>query len=158
MKFISRDVNKGLLIMLVFFLVLFVVFTLYYQNILRDALMQKSEYSAKLNEITANLVSANISDSERRQEIAMIDKAVLEEKYYNLIAYVQGLEQKKSELESENTIMKSEIEYNKIKVDGPVANFRLIQKKNEEIKNLNNKISELCRQMKRYNSSIDACR
>lgn len=157
MRFLAKDVNKSLLVLIAFFLVLFIAFTVYYEVSLKKAVSQKREYDEQASMITAQLIVQKLNRSNSIQEIALMDKAVLEHKYNELAAEKEKLEAEKKELKEEITLLKSEIEYQNVKIDGPVAQFRLIQEKNQLIRQLNEKIGELCAYLRRDNISVDKC-
>ena len=157
MRFLTRDVNKSLLLMITFFLILFIVFTVYYQIELRGAVSEKNKYDEKIGAITAQLILDKINKSNNMNEIAQMDKAVLEYKYNGLAADNQKLEAEKEELEQEITLLNSEIEYQKVKIDGPTEQFRLIQEKNQQIRQLKEKINGICFYLKQKNISFNGC-
>ena len=157
MRFLTRDVNKSLLMMITFFLILFIVFTVYYQTELRSVVSQKNKYDEQIGAITAQLILQKINKSNNINEIAQIDKAVLEYKYNELSADNQKLENEKESLQRQITLLNSEIEYQKVKIDGPVEQFRLIQEKNQQIRQLKEKIDGICLYIKQKNISADGC-
>ena len=157
MKFLTKDVNKSLLVLITFFLVLFIAFTVYYQVSLRSVVKEKNQYDEKLGMITAQLIAQKLNRSNNLKDIALIDKAVLEDKYNELAAQKDELENEKELLNKEITLLKSEIEYQKVKNDGPAAQFRLIQEKNEQIRQLKSKIDALCLQLKQNNITATEC-
>ena len=54
-------------------------------------------------------------------------------------------------------MLKSEIEYNQVRVDGPLAGFRNIQDKNQQIQDLKNEIDVLCAKLKDNNIQSKEC-
>ncbi|MDP3765434.1 MAG: hypothetical protein Q8R04_02895 [Nanoarchaeota archaeon] len=157
MKFLAKDVNKSLLVLIIFFLILFITFTIYYESVLRNTSAEKSQYDKKFGELTSQLVLEKLSKSAKLNEIALIDKTSLEEKYSDLAAQNENLKKEKMELQEEITLLKSELEYHKVKLDGPVAQFRLIQNKNQQISQLKEKIDALCSRLKYNNFSEKEC-
>ena len=143
--------------MIIFFLVLFIGFTVYYEYALRDIINNKIINEEKLSETTARLTSAQVNNSARLKEIALIDRTVLEQKYNELVEQNENLKRERNTLQMEINPLKSEVEYQKAKLDGPAAQFILIQEKNEQIKNLNEKINVLCLMLKNYNISDKEC-
>ena len=87
----------------------------------------------------------------------MIDKAILEDMYANLLSQKENLENENQALRQEITIFESKLEYEKVRSDGPVAQFRLIQNKNEEIRKLNEKINVLCAKLRENYIYIREC-
>lgn len=158
MKIIKKDVNKSLLLLVMFFLVLFISFTVYYQIALRDVVKEKSHYDRDLGMITAQLILERLNKSDNLKELALLDKAVLEYKYNELAAENENLRNEIKSLKGEITLLKSEIEYNNIRIEGPVAQFRAIQDKNQQIRQLQEKIELLCKALKSRNISEPECR
>ena len=158
MKFLTKDVNKSLLVLIAFFLVLFIVFTVYYQIELRNVVIKKNEYDEKIGMVTAQLIAQKLNKSNNLKEIALMDKVVLENKYSELAAQNEELNNEKEALVHEITLLKSEIEYQKASIDGPVAQFRLIQEKNQQISQLKKKIEELCLYFRQKNVSMNECK
>ncbi|MBI2655966.1 hypothetical protein HYX06_06105 [Candidatus Woesearchaeota archaeon] len=156
-KIIQRDVNKSLLVLNMFFLLLFLAFTVYYQIALKNTLKEKDGYSEKIGDITAQAVMQKMNKSDTAKELALIDKVVLENKYSELLAQKEKLEEDKEALKGEITILNSQIEYHQARLEGPVAQFRLIQEKNAEIQKLNEKIGLLCLKIGSYNITAKEC-
>ena len=158
MKFLTKDVNKSLLVMITFFLILFAAFTVYYQTELRGVVSEKNKYDEKIGAITAQLIIQKLNKSDSLKETAMIDKIVLEDKYNELAAKNEQLQSETQSLKKEITVLDSEIEYQKVKIDGPVAQFRLIQEKNQQIKQLKEIIDGICIYLKQKNMSVNGCK
>ena len=157
MRLIQRDVNKSLLVLNMFFLMLFLAFTVYYQIALKNTLKEKDGYDQKIGEVTAQAVMQKLNKSDVAKELALIDKVVLENKYSELLAQREKLEEEKELLKGEITVLKSQIEYYQARVDGPVAQFRLIQDKNAQIQKLSEKIDLLCLKIDSYNITSKEC-
>lgn len=158
MRFLKRDVNTSLIVLIIFFLVLFIGFTIYYETTLRDILHVKSQTEEQLNQMTAELVFDKFNTSDNLKKLALMDKAVLEQKYNELEIQNKQLKDEKSDLQQEITLLNSEIEYQKVKIDGPVEQFRRIQDKNELIRQLKEKIDSICLYLKQNNISVDGCK
>ena len=158
MRFLKRDVNNSLLVLITFFLILFIGFTIYYASVLRKVSGEKDENDRIISQITANMVLEKLNNSEKASQLAMIDKAVLEDKYNQLVAHSEKLEQEKERLELEIIVLNSKLEYNDARVEGPVGQFRMIQSKNEEISMLAKKIEALCNILRQNNMTINQCR
>ena len=77
MRVLRRDVNNSLLMLIAFFLVLFIGFTMYYASVLRKVSGEKDQNDRIISEITANMVLEKLNSSEKSSQLAMIDKAVL---------------------------------------------------------------------------------
>ena len=157
MKLIQRDVNKSLLVLNMFFLLLFLAFTVYYQIALKNTLKEKDGHDQKIGEMTAQAVMQKLNKSDAAKELALIDKVVLEDKYNWLLAQKEKLEEEKGELKGEIITLKSQIEYHQTRLEGPVAQFRAIQEKNSEIQRLNEKIGLLCLKINGYNITLKEC-
>lgn len=166
MKFLKHDINKGLLALVIFFLVIFIVITVYYENNIKSILDNQQQTNQKISEITAGLIleTLNKSDiletlnkSDKLKEIALIDKAVLEEKYSDVLGQYEILKKEKLALTEEVNLLKSELEYQKFKLEGPVEQFRLIQDKNKIIRQLKEKIDATCFLLKYKNVSTNEC-
>lgn len=149
---ITRDINSKLLILIIFFLVLFIVFTVSYQSAISRIVSGKG-----IDDVTMNAILDKLNKSDQSKEAAMIDKVILEDKYNQLLEQKKSLEEEKKDLQDEIVLLKSEIEYNNIKVDGPLANFRNIQEKNQEIQDLKNEIESLCAKLKENNIGMREC-
>lgn len=157
MKLIQKDVNKSLLVLNMFFLLLFLAFTVYYQIALKNTLKEKDGYNQKIGEVTAQAVMQKLNKSDTAKELALIDKVVLENKYNELLAQKEKLEEETEALKGEITVLKSQIEYHQARLEGPVAQFRLVQEKNSEIQKLNEKIGLLCLKISNYNLTSKEC-
>lgn len=158
MKFLKHDIDKRLLVLVSFFIILLIIYTVYYEVTFRNFLSKKEEYDKQSGEITAQVILKKLNQTDKLKEIALIDKALLEERYYNLLVKSENLKKEKEALQEEITILKSQLEYQKVKIDGPVAQFRLIQDKNQQLKQLNDKLEAVCSKLRDYNISAEECR
>ena len=157
MRVLRRDVNNSLLILIAFFLILFIVSTIYYETILRKISGEKDENDKIISEITASMVLGKLNNSEKSSQLAMVDKAVLEDKYNKLVAYSESLEQEMERLGQEIIVLNSRIEYNDARMEGPVGQFRTIQAKNQEIEKLKAIIISLCDVFRKNNMTVNEC-
>ena len=157
MKFLKKDINTSLLLIITFFLMMFIGFTIYYEYALSNVVHRKNLDDQKLSEITAKLTFEQLNTSAKLKKIALIDKELLEQKYNELVVQNDNLKTEIDALQNEITLLKSQVEYEKTKLEGPTAQFRLIQEKNEQIKKLNEKIGGLCLALKNYNISNRDC-
>lgn len=157
MKFLKKDINTSLLVLITFFLIMFIGFTIYYESALSYVVQRKNINEEKLGEITAKMTLEQLNNSDKLKKIALLDKTLLEQKYNELVVQSENMKKEEAALQDEITLLKSQIEYQKSKVDGPTAQFRLIQEKNEQIKKLNEKISALCLVLKSYNITNGQC-
>lgn len=158
MEYIKKDTDRNLIVLIIFFLILFISFTVYYESELRGISVKKWQNDKQIEEVTAQVMLEKLNSTERLNKLALIDKEFLEEKYSDLVVQHENLKKENSGLQEELTLMKSELEYQKVKIDGPVAQFRLIQDKNEQIKQLKEKISALCQSLKENNISDEGCK
>lgn len=142
---------------MIFFLVLFISVTAYYEYKLNKLLHQKNLDDEKINQMTSLLISSKLNETNEAASTALIDKAILEEKYNDLASEYEILQKEKEALKDEITLLKSQVEYHQVKIDGPVAQFRLIQNKNSEIGELKERISALCSKLKPQNISHEEC-
>src|SRR3989344_577322 len=151
---ITRDINGKLLLLIIFFLILFIVFTVSYQSTV-SRLVNSRENS--VDDVTMMSILEKINKSNQGKESALIDKVVLEEKYNQVLEQKQELEEEKKSLQDEVVFLKSEIEYSQIRIDGPLANFRNIQDKNQQIQDMKNQIDALCAKLKDNNIQSKEC-
>ena len=157
MNFLKKDINRRLLVLIVFFLVIFIGFTVYYEYTIKKVLSAKSQTDDLLVGVTGNYLLQKLNQTGKLNEIAMLDKAVLENKYNQLAAQNDNLKKEKENLEQQTIVLKSEIEYNDVKLDGPVAQFRLIQDKNQQISELKKIIDSICSKLKNSSVFIREC-
>ena len=157
MNFLKKDINRRLLVLIVFFLVIFIGFTVYYEYTIKKVLSAKSQTDDLLLGVTGNSLLQKLNQTGKLNEIAMLDKAVLENKYNQLAAQNDNLKKEKENLEQQTIVLKSEIEYNDVKLDGPVAQFRLIQDKNQQISELKKIIDSICSKLKNSSVFIREC-
>ena len=151
---ITRDINGKLLLLIIFFLILFIVFTVSYQSTV-SRLVNSRENS--VDDVTMMSILEKINKSNQGKESALIDKVVLEEKYNQVLEQKQELEEEKKSLQDEVVFLKSEIEYSQIRIDGPLANFRNIQDKNQQISELKKTIDSICSKLKNSSVFIKEC-
>ena len=157
MRFLTKDVNRSLLVLIVFFLIIFIGFTVYSTYVLRGTSEEKYVYDEKLGKITADIILENLNKSNSLKDMALIDKAVLENKYNELSSQYNQLNEQKDALEEEVITLKSQNEYANTRPEGPVAQFRLIQEKNKEINELKKTIEALCSRLNENNISVKEC-
>ena len=144
MNFLKKDINRRLLVLIVFFLVIFIGFTVYYEYAIRKILNAKSQTDELLGGLAGNLILQKLNQTDKLKEIALLDKAVLEDKYNQLSSQNENLKKEKDNLQQQIIVLKSEIEYNKVKLEGPVVQFRMIQDKNQQIAELKKIIDLIC--------------
>ena len=157
MRFLTKDVNRSLLVLIIFFLVLFIGFTIYSTSVLRGTAEEKYIYDEKLGKITAQIILEKLNQSDNLRNLALVDKAVLEHKYNELLANYNSLNEQKEDLEGEINTLKSQIEYSNMRIEGPVEQFRLIQQKNKEISDLKEALQALCLKLEESSISAEEC-
>jgi len=157
MKFLTKDVNKSLLILVIFFLILFIVFTAYYENSLRILLNRYNKDQEIFGELTANAVIEELNRTSNLKENAQKYKEYLENRYSELSIMNENLKNEKDNLKDELGLIKSSIEYQKAKEIRPTQQFLLYQIKVEEIGKLKKKIDALCLSLKNNNLSEKEC-
>ena len=157
MKFLKHDINRTLLGLVAVFLVFFIVSSLYYEISLKKIVALKTKNNYSLNEITVQAIMERLNDSDRRKDIALIDKELLEERYVSILIENEGLVKEKIRLKEEIMLLKSQLEYQKVKLEGPTAQFMLIQNKNRQMRLSKEKIDALCFILKSKNISTDEC-
>lgn len=162
MRFLDHDINKRLLAFIIILLILFSAVTAYYQYKIRSILNKKTQNDEKISEITAQLIleKFNKLDKSKETELESIDKLILEQRYEEVTAQNEKLKKEVKELSAlkdEINVLKSQIEYHNARLEGPVAQFRLIQEKNEQISQLNEKINAICLKLKEGNIYEKEC-
>ena len=162
MRFLNHDINKRLLVLIIVFFILFSAVTAYYQYKFTSILNKKTQNDEKISEITAQLILEryNKIDKSKETEIELVDKLILEQRYDEVKAQNEKLKKEVkdiSALKDEINILKSQIEYHKARLEGPVAQFRLIQEKNEQITQLKENIDDLCSMLKQNKLSYEEC-
>ena len=144
MNFLKKDINRRLLVLIVFFLVIFIGFTVYYEHTIRKVLSAKGQTDDLLGGLIGNSMLEKLNQTDKLKEIALLDKAVLEDKFSQILSQNENLKKERDNLQQQILVLKSEIEYNDVKLDGPVAQFRLIQEKNQQILQLKKTIELIC--------------
>ncbi len=157
MKFLNHDINRTLLGLVISFLIFFIISSLYYEISLKRIASLNNENNESIDKITVNAIMERLNDSDRVRASALIDKVFLEEKYASLMIENEALDKEKIRLKEEATFLKSQLEYQKVKLEGPVAQFMLIQDKNGQMRFLKEKIDTLCFLLKSKNVSTDEC-
>ncbi|MBI3026478.1 hypothetical protein HYY70_00040 [Candidatus Woesearchaeota archaeon] len=158
---IKRDVNKSLVVLNIYLLILLAGSTIFYETKLRNALNDYNKKMGLYGDIstlpTANVVLEELNKTSSLKDAAIKDKLNLEKKYLDLLEQNENLENNIESLKSEITLLKSQEEYQKSRDGGPVAQFRLIQNKNTEINKLKEEIGKLCLTINSYNLTAKEC-
>jgi uncharacterized protein HemX len=103
-RMLKKDINSGLLLLVIFLLVLLAGFNIYYQKIIHDISKENSEKEAQLTEITGRL-SLEEKKSEqisKLKEISEKDKEFLEKDYQELTSENEALKTEKDSMEKES--------------------------------------------------------
>lgn len=154
---IKKDINKSLLVLMIFLLVAILSSITFYELKLRQVMGNYNKDRELYNWITANSIVEQLNRTSILKNTALNDKKYLEMKYDELSIQNKKLLNEIENLKSELVIVKSTEEYQKGRDGGPVVQFRLIQAKNAEIEKLKKKINELCLMLKSYNLTAAGC-
>ena len=152
MKFIQKDINKRLLVLVIVLLVLLTSFNIYYTITYTNLLNRYNKIQEIFGELTANAIIDQFNKTS-----VQTYKDYLERKYDDLSTVNKKLRDEVINLKSEIIILKSQLEYQKAKDVGPTEQFRLFQSKNDEINKLKDKISNVCSELQAHNISSKDC-
>jgi len=157
LKFLKKDMNKILLLLVLVPLLLFAGFSAYYQGTLKNISTEYSKNTEQLEKITARLVSEETKSNETLQlkETVQKDKETLEGNYNEIKNENQALKKEKAALEqdlistkSELSKTESELQTKKSEFDILKGKFQQIQNSlieaNDQISRLISRVSELC--------------
>ena len=152
MKFIKRDVNKGLLAFIIVLIVLLTGLTIYYTTSFTDLLNRYNKNQKVFGELSANAVADNA-------DILSIQKyrESLEKRYDDLSTLNDRLKAEIIDLRSQISFLKLQAEYQKAKEMGPTEQFRLFQSKNDEINKLKEKLKNICSEFEARNMTSKEC-
>ena len=157
MKFIQKDINKRLLVLVIVLLILLSSITIYYEAALRHVLNKYNKDHEIYGEFTANVVINEFNKTSNMKENAQKYKEYLEKRYDDLNTLNDNLRKNIEGLRAELNLVKSQIDYQKAREVGPTEQFRLFQNKNEEISKLRIIIKQLCTKLGAYNASDANC-
>ena len=157
MKFIQKDINKRLLVLVIVLLILLSGITIYYEVALRHVLNKYNKDHEIYGEFTANIVINEVNKTSNLKENVQKYKEYLEKKYDDLNTVNDNLRKEIGNLKSELNLVKSQIDYQKAREVGPTEQFRLFQSKNDEISKLKMTINGLCLKFAAYNVSDTNC-
>ncbi len=159
MKFIKKDMNRRLLVLIIFFLVIFIVFTVYATQKLRLVLANRGTYDKNAAKFTAQAIFEQLNKTNKSLELAVIDKAVLESKLNEAIQENEKLHKMVKEYGGQVLLLKAQIEYYGLKSwDDSSAQFTAYYRKMEEINQLKEQIKSLCLVIKSSNATAGECR
>lgn len=157
MKFIRKDIDKRLLVLVIALIVLLVSLTAYYELTFHKFLSRYDKDQQIFGDLTADAIIEQFNKTSNIKENVLKYKSYLEKKYDELDTMNKNLKSQAESLKSELSLIKSQIEYQKAKEIGPTEQFRLFQSKNDEIAKLNARINELCAKLESYNVSDKGC-
>ena len=152
MKFIQKDINKGLLVFVIVLIVLLTSLTIYYTAAFTNLLNRYNKNQEIFGDFTANATIDNFNKTSLQ-----IYRDFFETKYDDLNTANKNLKKEIENLRSQIYFLQSQNEYQKAKEIGPTEQFRLFQSKNEEINKLNNKLKELCSELEAKNITRKGC-
>lgn len=157
MKFINKDIDKRLLVLVVTLLVLLASLTIYYELTFTELLNKYNKNQEIFGGLTADAIIEDVNKTSNLKENVLRYKAYLEKRYDDLNTLNKNLKKEIESLKEELTLVKSQIEYQKAKEIGPTEQFRLFQSKNIEVKKLKEKIKEFCKKLQAYNITESYC-
>lgn len=143
--------------LIIFFLVIFIGFTVYYEYTIRKVLNAKGETDELLGYLGAQSILDKLNQTGKLKDIALLDKAVLEDKYNQLSSQNENLKKENDNLQQQLLVLNSVIEYNNIKKDGQDGQFRLMLDKNQQIAQLKQTISSICTRLNSSSVFIKEC-
>ena len=152
MKFMQKDINKRLLVLVIVLLVLLASFTIYYTLSFTNLLKRYNKNQEIFGEITANAIIDQFNKTS-----VQTYKDYLERRYNDLSTLNKKLRDEIVNQKSELIHIQSQLEYQKAKEIGPTEQFRLFQSKNDEISRLNDKVKELCSELQAHNITDKNC-
>ena len=152
MRFMQKDINKRLLVLVIVLLVLLASFTIYYTVAFTNLLNRFNKNQEIFGELTANAIIDQFNKTS-----VQTYKDYLERRYDDLSTVNKKLKDEVINLKSEIIVLKSQLEYQKAKDVGPTEQFRLFQSKNDEISRLNDKVKELCSELQAHNITNKYC-
>ena len=156
-KFIQKDINRRLLILVLVLLVLYSATTIYYETRLSKIMNQYKSEQQIFGGLSPNAVLQELNNTSDLRENVQKYKEYLGKKYDDLNTVNNNLKKEIESLQAEMRLIKSQIEYQKAKDLGPTEQFRLFQSKTEEIVKLKETIKKLCSDIKSYNITDLQC-
>jgi len=156
-KFIQKDIDRRLLFLIIIIIILFAGVTIYYEVTLNDAVSKYKKSQQAFGGLTADAVLEQLNATSQVKEGIRKYKGFLEKKYDDLDTINKNFQNQIENLKAELAIVKSQVEYQKARDMGPTEQFRLFQRKNEEIDKLKKKISELCSEFESNHISDAYC-
>ena len=152
MVVIKNDVNKALLFLIIIPILVFIVFSTYYDNKLKNISMEYNRNREEFEKVTAQAILEQLNETLLSKEIAIQDKEIMEENYFNLKTENEDLRKDRDKLKAELDHVNGQLEMQKNNFNILQARFQQIQsglsKANDEISRLIARNQELCRKLK----------
>jgi len=149
---IKNDVNKALLFLIIIPILVFIVFSTYYDNKLKNISMEYNRNREEFEKVTAQAILEQLNETLLSKEIAIQDKEIMEENYFNLKTENEDLRKDRDKLKAELDHVNGQLEMQKNNFNILQARFQQIQsglsKANDEISRLIARNQELCRKLK----------
>lgn len=150
---IKKDVNKVLLFLVIIPIILFISFSTYYENKLKNITIEHN----KSKKVTGKAVFEQANETMQLKETFQRDKEFFENKYSELNTENENLKTEKDRLQSGLNSAKSELENLNDKFSRLQSQFQQVQNSlihtNEQISRLLAKNNELCNKLKSKDSS-----
>ena len=154
MSFMKKDVNFGLLVLIIASILLFSGFSVYYQTTFKDVSLEYREKLEQLSDVTNQL-------SSKRQELnetynlrikAETDRNALDEKYKDVSDERERLADDKSKLQSELRTTKSDLATKSVELS---STKNLLAQTQSSLSAANNEVSSLKSQKSNLKDEID---
>ena len=149
MAFMKRDVNFGLLILIIVSILLFSGFSVYYQTTFKDVSLEYKGKLEQLSKVTKELGAKRqeLNETYNLKIKAETDRKVLDERYKDVSDERNRLEDDKSKLQSELITTKSDLATKSVELSSTKNLLAQTEASlitaNNEIKSKNNKINNL---------------
>lgn len=150
-----------LLFLILIPILLFIGFSTYYENQLKNITIEHGKNTEKLKEATGKIVLEQLNETIQSKEIALKAKETLEQRYFELQSENEGLKAEKDKMQAELNYVKSELEDTQVKFNSLQEQFQQVQnsliKTNEQISSLIARTNELCRKLKEAGGNDEKC-
>jgi chromosome segregation ATPase len=142
MAFMKRDVNLGLLVLIIISIALFAGFSIYYQTSFKDVSLEYQSKLEQLSKVTSELrlQREKLNETSTLRVKAEEDRKVLDERYKDLNDERGRLEADKISLQSELTTTKSGLAEKKAELD---ATKNLLSQTQASLEASNSELSSL---------------
>jgi len=153
-------VDKLLLFLTIIPIILFLSFSTYYDNKLKNISVEYSKDHENLKAASGNVVLEQLNQTSHSNETFQKDKEAIEKQYFDLKTENEVLRQENERIHSELEALKSELNSQKAKFDKLYSMYQQVQNSlieaNEQVSGLYVKNKELCSKLKASGGS-DAC-